>query len=229
MLTAFTVAQKTGAFTCVASLVWLYFLGIQQAFEQIGRATDWVDGFLRMSLPVALSVPAIFLLVLSWQLMSREATRDRIKNVLGLFFGMGTFFVAFVVVLQVGIWIGRAENPIDLVLALFVSVLAVLPSYTGVARYVMRASGIVPVKGEFVGKGSYMILAFLLWSILSPMGIELSEDYQADTLLDLGFIFGPIIISYTLYRIAVKYWVRDTFDEQVALDHPSKHQSVEDV
>jgi hypothetical protein len=63
----------------------------------------------------------------------------------------------------------------------------------------------VPVAGEFVGQGSYMLLAFLLWAILSPVGRALYEDYQTDSLLDFGFTFIPVLISYVLYRLAVKY------------------------
>ena len=159
--------------------------------------------------------------------MRREATRDRIKNALGLFFGMAAFFFAFFVVWQIEVFSFGATNPIGLVGALIVSVLVVLPTNAGVARYVMRASGIVPVKGEFVGQGSYMLLAFLLWAILSPVGIALSEDYQTDSLLDFGFAFFPFIIPYLLYRLSVKYLVRDTFAEQVALDTPSKSEQVE--
>jgi hypothetical protein len=227
MRKSFSVAQKTGALTCVLSVLWICFIGIQAAWDQLGRAQDWLDGLVRMALPLLVSIPAILLFVLSCQLMRREATRDRIKNALGLLFGMGAFFFAFLLMLQIEVFSVGHGSPVGLVAALFVSVLVVLPTNAGVARYVMRASGIVPVKGEFVGQGSYMLLAFLLWAILSPVGIALSEDYQTDSLLDFGFAFLPFIIPYILYRLAVKYLVRDTIEEQVALDYPSKHGNTE--
>jgi hypothetical protein len=221
MRTSYTVAQKAGAITCAMSVVWIYFLGIQHAFEQLSRGQDWVDGLMRLALPLALVIPGVFLCVLSCQLMRREATRDRIKNTLGLAFGMGAFVFAFFVLWLLNARSEGSSSSIFLVGSLFVSVLVVLPLNAGVCRYVMRASGVVPVRGEFVGKGSYMLLAFLLWWILSPIGIELYDAYQMNNLLDVLFGFLPILIPYILYRLAVKYLVRDTIAEQVALDFPS--------
>ncbi len=228
MRTSFSVAQKTGALACAFSVIWIYFCSIQLAFDGLGRAQDWVDVLLRMAMPLALSIPGGILFVLSWHLMRREARRDRIKNALGLQFGMGAIFLAGLCLPRIEALVGRDSGGISFGITLFVSVLIILPTNAGVSRYVMRASGIVPVKGEFVGQGSYMLLAFLLWAILSPVGIALSDTYQTDSVLDFGFAFLPFIIPYVLYRLAVKYLVRDTIAEQVALDYPSMHEELED-
>lgn len=229
MRTSYSVAQKTGALTCGISVLWIFFIGIQGAWNQLGQATDWVDGLLRMVLPVLLSGPGVVLSVLSWQLMRRDVTRERIKLTLGVLSGFAALFIAGFFIWQIEVWGDVPENDVGFGLALFVSVLIILPTYAGVARYVMRASGIVPVKGEFIGQGSYMLLAFLLWAILSPLGRALHEDYQTDRIWDFGFTFIPLLIPYILYRLAVKYLVRDTIAEQVALDNSSAQRSHRDI
>ncbi len=133
---------------------------------------------------------------------------------------------AFLLYWVYGLLFEATEGGLDLCIHLFVTVACVLPAYAWCARHLMSASGIVSVKGEFVGCGSFQILAFLLWSILSAVTQNLFDQYETDTLLDFGFMFVPFIIPYILYRLAVKYWVRDTIDEQVALDYPSAHESL---
>lgn len=89
----------------------------------------------------------------------------------------------------------------------------------------MRTSGLVDVQGEFVGRGSYLILAWLLWMILTPIFNELAPRFETDSLLDFGFIVLPILIPYALYRIAVRFLVCETIEPEVALSHPNWKES----
>jgi hypothetical protein len=228
MRTSYSVAQKTGAIASGISAMWVYIMGIQMAWGQLSQAHDWVDGLLRMTLPVILSSPGVVLFVLSVQLMRREPTRDRIKNTLGVSAGFAALFIAALLMWLIELCSDESEHDVIFGVVLFVSVAVILPTYARVARSVLRASKIVPVEGEFVGQGCYMLLAFLLWAILSPIGITLSDAYQTDSLLDMGFFFVSFIIPYVLYRLAVKYLVRDTIDEQVASDYQSVHQKPEE-
>lgn len=223
------VSQLVGAASCVLSVVWILLLCIKPGVSGLLRAEDSIDAMLQVAMPLALGLPGVLLFVCSWKLMRHDATRDRIKNVLGILAGFGSLFAAFLLYWVYGLLFEATESGLGLFVCLFLAVACVLPTYAWCARRLMRASGIVSVKGEFVGRGSFQILAFLLWAILSSVTQDLFDRHETDTLLDFGFMFVPFIIPYILYRLAVKYWVRDTFDEQVALDFQSKHRCVEDV
>jgi hypothetical protein len=223
MLNQYSVAQKSGAVGCAIGFAWLYLLCLQPLVEAILAASDWLDGAFKVCFPIALGLPGIMLMVVSVQLMTKLATRDRIKNVFGVLCGFGTFVCAFLV-LPLSWRFVTDRHPAGALLAfsLFISLLLMLLLYVRLSKFVMKRSGIVCVPGEFIGRGCYQMFALILCSILNSVTMEYRDVLMPDTLFDFVWGFGPFIIPYILYRIAVKYWVRDTIEQQVAFDFPSK-------
>lgn len=226
MLNRYSVAQKSGAVGSALGLAWVYFLCLQPLAAAIFGAHDWLDGLLGVAIPLILSVPGIMLIVVSVQLMRFEPTRDRIKNLFGVLCGFGTFVCAFLLLpVTYRLVSGLETSGFFGVLSLFASLLIMLPLYAGLSQLVMRRSGIVSVKGEFIGRGCYLIFALLLWQMLMALVPSHAERLETDTVFDLLLPLMPFIVPYALYRLAVKYLVRDTIDEQVALDYPSKAEA----
>jgi hypothetical protein len=121
----------------------------------IFRAEDWIDGLLEVALPLALGLPGIMFVVVSLHLMRSEPTRNRIKNLFGMLCGFGAFVCAFLLLPVTFRRVnGDGINGFFGFMALFASLLIMLPLYAGLSKFVMRSSGIVSVKGEFVGRGS---------------------------------------------------------------------------
>ena len=90
---------------------------------------------------------------------------------------------------------------------LFFSVLTALPLYAALSRWVMRASGLSPVRGEFIGRGAYQILSILLFLQLMVWVPGVLEHLTTDTVLDLFLIFIPYALPYLCYQMALKYLV----------------------
>lgn len=217
----YVAAKRVGVVFCVASILWLYFLCLQPAFELLFGERR----VLEVLMFIVLGIPGGLLGYLSWKLVRGEVTRISIKNALGMFAGMAIFFAAFSVSI---VWsrLGLPEmRGMGVVLALFVSIALGLPTYAYLTRALMRASDLIAVKGEFVGRGSYLILAWLLWFILSPIFMELAPRFETGSVIDFGFFLLPILIPYALYRIAVRFLVYDTIEQEVALNYPNWKES----
>lgn len=222
MLNRYSVAQMSGAVGCALGGAWICFLCLPLLLEALVEAHDWVDGLLGVVMPVFLAGLGVIFIVLGLPLMRSEPTRVQIKNLFGMLCGAGTFFCAALLIWPLGVLGYESKEGLEFSFALFAALLTMLPLYTGLSKFVMRRSGIVAVKGEFVGRGCYQIFAFLLWSILDALMPSDIDRWEANGVLYFAMAFGPIIVAYLVYRLVVKHWVRETFDEEVALDHPSK-------
>ena len=204
---------------------WVSFLGVLPIVRALLKAGDWLDGVLTIIMPFFLGGVGIIFIVLGVQLMRYEPTRVRIKNLFGMLCGVGTFFCAALFIWPLEVLGDESREGLEFSFALFTALLIMLPLYAKLSKFVMSRSGIVSVKGEFVGRGCYQIFAFLLWSILSPLMSFYFEELEVESMFYLVPILAPLLIPYVLYRLAVKYWVRETIYEEVALDHPSKAEA----
>ena len=227
MLKQYSVAQKSGSIVAVLSIAWIFFLSVEPAFRGLARMSDWMDGVFGVSLFVLVGVPGLLLLIASIRLMRDEPTRHLVKNVFGGLAALTALFGAFALAVYFSALVGEASLGFYFFWALFCTILCVLPIYVGVSKYVMRCSGIAPIAGEFLGRGTFQILAFLLWLILWGMvqnlGIlerQLPDDVAAQYYGLIRFL-APILVPYFLYTLALKYLVRDTDALQVELDVPS--------
>jgi len=225
MLNQYSVAQKSGAGSCALGGAWILFLCVPSLIRALWGATDWLDALLSLLLPLIFCVPAVIFIVLGLQLMRYEPTRVRIKNLFGMLCGVGTFFCAALFIWPLEVLGYESREGLEFFFALFAALLIMLPLYAKLSKFVMSRSGIVSVKGEFVGRGCYQISAFLLCSILSPLMSFYFEELEVESMFNLVPILAPLLITYVLYRLAVKYWVRETIYEEVALDHPSKPEA----
>ena len=225
MLNRYSVAQKSGAVGCVLGAAWVFFLGVLPIVRALLKAGDWLDGVLTIIMPFFLSGVGIIFIVLGLQLMRYEPTRVRIKNLFGMLCGVGTFFCAVLFIWPLEVLGYESREGLEFFFALFAALLIMLPLYAKLSKFVMSRSGIAAVKGAFVGRGCYQIFAFLLWSILEALMPSDIDRWEANGWLYFAMVFGPIIVTYLVYRLAVKYWVRETIYEEVALDHPSKAEA----
>ena len=213
-----SVAKISGMVGCVLGLTWIAFFFVNPVISGIRNSAD----FLVYCLPLVLGLPGILLVVCSIKLIREQPTRSLIKNVFGLMAGFGTLFGAFLYSLVFDEVLGADSAEWSIFFALFVSLIVMLWVYVKLACHVMGASGVVPVRGEFVGRGSFQILAFLMWLMLNPFLRDIGDSVDYSTYVAPLVLLLSIFIPYVFYRMAVKYWVRDTIDEQVALDYPSE-------
>ena len=194
MSKSYVAAKWVGIALCVVSAVWLFFLCLLPGLELLIEARSIME----VCLLIVLGVPGVILFYLSWKLIRGEVTRVSIKNALGMFFGMAIFVAAFstsVVWIRLGLPDWRS---VSFTLSLMLSMVIGLPLYAFFSKRLMAASGYLSVPGEFVGRGSYLIMAWLLWLVLSPVFMELAPRYETESILDLGFLFLPILIPYIL-------------------------------
>ena len=226
MLNRYSVAQKSGAVGCVLGSAWLFFLGVLPLVQVVPKANDWLDLLFRLVLPLILGGFGVLLIVLSVRLMRNPPTREGIKNLFGVLCGFLTFLSAFGLLPQAILFICEDCMPGRyMAVLIFLSMLVLLPIYAGLSSLVLQRSGITPVKGEFVGRGSYLVFALLLWVMLQGVLPSHFERIETGTPLDLLVVMLPVVIPYVLYRLAVKYLVRETIEQEVALDHPSKAEA----
>jgi hypothetical protein len=214
------IAKRVGIMLCTASVLWLGAFCFWPLAEWLMNENRKTASIVGGALFVVIGLPGGLLAYLSWMLVRGEVTRPSIKNALGMFAGMAIFVAAFGVS-YLYVRLGFPEmSGLGAIAALFASIVIGLPLNAYFTKRLMLASGLVAVPGEFVGRGSYLMLAYLLFFILSPVFLEIAPRFETDSLLDLGFIFMPILIPFVLYRLAVKFLVRDTIEAEVALNHP---------
>ncbi|CAA6692067.1 Unannotated [Lentimonas sp. CC19] len=228
VLNRYSVAQKSGAVGCALGFAWMYLCCVQPLVQGVFRADDWIDLLLECAMPVALGILGLLLIAVSLKLMRSTPTRDGIKNLFGVLCGFGTFLCAFGLLPTLYRLVsGRVDFGLFGIFSLVVSLLIMLPLYAGLSKFVMKRSGIVSVPGEFVGSGCYLIFALLLWQVLQALLMDHREVLETGTLLDMLIMLVPFVVPYIAYRLAVKYLVRDTIDQQVALDSRSSSQRSE--
>lgn len=221
MLSRYTSAQKVSAVGISVGAVWVYLLLLQPVMFDLLKSDDWVDAVLRLAMSLAFATPGILLIVCGLRLFRQKPRRSSIKNAMGLLVGLSACFFAYgISSLFTMLW-GEWEGGFAFGVVLFVSVALSLPIYARSSRWVMETADVVPLKGEFIGRGCYQMLAFFLWMALSnAFGDPTNRSEANDILLSLQ-TFGPILVAYLSYKLAVKLWVHDTFDKQMALDYPS--------
>jgi len=214
-----TTAKRVGLLLVVTGIIWLFMFCLRPLGEwlfdhgQSGSA-------LKVVLPLCAGAPGGVLCYLGWQLARGEVTRISIKNALGMLTGMAICMASFGISLALNRLALPEWTSGGLIAALFLSTIVGLPTYAYLAKRLMHTSEVVVVKGEFVGRGSYQMLAWMLFFVLSPILMEFSLQFETDSIVDFGFILAPFLIPYALYRLAAKYLVRDTVEAELALDYP---------
>lgn len=227
MLSRYTSAQRVSIGGIFVGAVWVYLLLLQPVMFDLLKSEDWVDALLRLAMYLAFAIPGILLVVCSLRLFRQKPTRSSIKNAMGLLVGLSACFIVFGLSNLFTMLGGGQEGGFVFGVVLFISVALVLPLYARLSSWVMVASDVVPLKGEFIGRGCYQLLAVFLWMALSnAFGDPTQKSETNDILLSIE-TFGPILVAYLSYKLAVKLWVRDTFDQQAALDYPSVVESDE--
>lgn len=220
MLNRYTSAQKVSIVGLIVGAVWVYLLLLQPVIFELHKSDDWVDAVLRLAMYLAIATPGILLVVCGLRLFRQKPTRSSIKNTMGLLVGLCACFLVYgISSLFTMLW-DESRNGFAFGVVLLITVALALPVYARLSSWAMEASDVVVLKGEFVGRGCYQLLAVFLWMALSNAFGETGRSEANDTLLAVK-TFGPIIVAFVSYKIAVKLWVRDTFDKQMALDYPS--------
>lgn len=221
MLSRYTSAQKLSVVGILVGAVWVYLLLLQPVIFDLLKSDDWVDAVLRLAMSLAFATPGILLIVCSLRLFRQKPTRSSIKNAMGLLVGLSACFLVFGLSSLFTMAWGEWGNGFSFGIVVFVLVTLALPVYARLSRWVMEASDVVPLKGEFIGRGCYQMLAFFLWMTLSNAFGGPSRESEANDILLAVQTFGPILVAYLSYKLAVKLWVRDTFDLQATLDYAS--------
>ncbi|MGJ8648738.1 MAG: hypothetical protein ACSHX4_00135 [Opitutaceae bacterium] len=221
MLSRYTSAQKFSVVGIFVGAAWVYLLLLQPVIFDLPKSDDWVDAVLRLAMSLAFATPGILLIVCGLRLFRQKPTRSSIKNAMGLLVSLSACFLVFGISSLFTMAWGEWGNGFSFGIVVFVSVALVLPVYARLSRWVMEASNVVPLKGEFIGRGCYQILAVFLWMTLSNAFGDPSRESEANDILLSIQTFGPILVAYLSYKLAVRLWVRDTFAVPAALDYAS--------
>ncbi len=91
---------------------------------------------------------------------------------------------------------------------MLIATLVIIPVYVFISKYWMKKAGLQPVKGEFVGKGIILILAWEIWFVCSSVHMEflMADGLPHDQEMLLGAIafVGTILIPVIFYKLAVR-------------------------
>jgi hypothetical protein len=112
------------------------------------------------------------------------------------------------------------EKPNDhgVTIDLFLLTLIAIPLYAGLSRLLMNKAGLIPSRGEFIGKGIVLLVSVMIWLVIPGVVREFAPDGEVygrpikNPWLRIES-FGSILIAWLSYKIAMRIIERDC-DEQ---------------
>lgn len=197
---------------------WTYESLLHPLFFKIFQSSHWTELLTRLLAALSFGVIGLMLFISGILLIIGKLTRDLIKNSLSLLSAIVAIVLMLLGLVQSDY--RSSPDPSSTYPMLFSPGPGVLPIHVMTGKLLLRSSGIVPVKGEFLGRGWFQALAFALWMWLSSVHRVIEEGgYLGYFPLIFSFLL-TIVIPYYSYKIAVKHLVRDTLREEVELDSP---------
>jgi len=167
-------------------LVPLVIAHLSQEREAMGYVFD-------LTIVPMLVFPGVLLIVFGFRLL-KERTRRNIKGTVGAFAVLAAFRLAVTIAYM---------TPAPKVMCYFsslVATLCVVPVYVLVSRFLMMKEGFIPVRGEFIGKGIVLIIAFEIG--LSGFSY-IDELAPIEPPLDLARL-APWILAWLVYKVSTR-------------------------
>lgn len=125
---------------------------IQPLFSLLSKETQATDYLALLAIGSILGIPGVFPVFFGFRLL-KDKTKRNIKGTVGAFAVLAGFLLA------ARINATDAEPSFVRDSSSLIATLCVVPFYLLVSRFVMKKEGLVPAKGEFVGKGIVIIIA----------------------------------------------------------------------
>jgi len=153
-----------------------------------------------------MAIPAVMAANYGFRLL-KEKSKKNIKGTIGAFAIFGTIFF--------GPWIssyfGGPEGSAGQISLLF-GALCVIPCYVFVSNQLILGEGLIPTKGEFIGRKIVVLLTFQVWVVFSMLIDEFAPVKQGFTHVKetpwnfVGFI-GSFLFAWIFYKLAMKFVV----------------------
>lgn len=198
--TSSRLAKGIGGLTMVLGsvLIVMAFFPMKRFFA---GEKEWMDCLVTLVVVTLMVVPGCLVVLGGYQFL-REVNLPNLKVLAGVYSAIGAIWLSARLV----DWIpemGRqriAFGFLNLGTAVFAIWIYLLVLRWLIPALGLRWSGFRSV----LGKGAFILLAWLLWMALSAVGHELSRRNLDD---HLGFIpfFVPILLAWVFYKIAVKW------------------------
>ncbi|MEI8246544.1 MAG: hypothetical protein WCI51_11980 [Lentisphaerota bacterium] len=185
-------------------------------FLMMGKES--MDYFLPIiTLPV--NIPGCLAVYFGFRLI-KEKNKRNIKRSAGALAVMAVLLLSVLFASIMPNSIGDRDVKHGFMLSLLLATIAVIPIYILISRFLMIRAGLTPKpKGEFVGKGIILILAWQIWLA----GSEIARIYDPKEPWGITFalcVFGPTIIAYTFYKVSMRL-LREDKTEQAASSNPA--------
>lgn len=201
------LSLATGIACILLGAVWTYFTIVGPVVRAFVEPGFWP--FLLLLLLPPISVPGPLAIYNGYKLI-QHVSKQSIRRAVGF----GSFFACLFSVSAIAEWL--PEDVYEQGIGLFflgTTILAIL-LYVWLSKILMARAGLLPEKGEFVGKGILTILTIELWVALSSLVdfyAPTKEGYQhiKESPWELLGTFGSILFAWICYKLAVKLILRD--------------------
>jgi hypothetical protein len=153
----------------------------------------------------AMAIPGIFAVEFGFRLC-RAITKRNIKGAVGA--------IAALAVLPALSLFPEKPNDRGVTLAFFLVTLIAILLYAGLSRLLMNKAGLIPSRGEFIGKGIVLLVSVMIWLAIANAVRKFAPGREAyDHPFENPWLwvenFGSILIAWTFYKIAMRIIVRD--------------------
>jgi len=205
-----------GGFAVLFGAFWLFGCSLMPLFDFFFREEKEIGdvAFLFIMLPM-MAIPGILTAYYGSRLL-REKSKKNIKHTVGAFAFFGALFLGS----WVGSFFGGPEKFTGQISLLFGSLCAI-PCYLLVSKKLILGEGLVPTKGEFVGRRLIGLLTFQVWFVLTSLidefaPVEPGYSYVKETPWEFVGFFGPFLGAWVFYKLAMRFVARFVADSQVA-------------
>ncbi len=197
------IRQAIAGASALLGICWIGMV-IYPIWKQLGGNERQFDYLFTLTIIPMMLIPGVLALIFGIRLF-RSMSIEALKWVVGIFVTFGAFYLSST--LQ-GILPSILPDRIASNAFLFASGLIALPFYLYVLRFILpHVDSSEDCSSASIGKGVLVLLAWILWMLLSAIFHEYSPIEEGYTHVPrepwglLG-LFVPIIVAYSSYRVA---------------------------
>lgn len=165
---------------------------------------------------VLMAIPGVIIILNGFRL-TQEVNKQNIKQCVKYL----SFFTLFFFSSWILAFFSEEQQEAYSGVSLCVAILLSIPTYIYFSKALIKYEGLVPVKGEFIGKRLFLVLAWLLGLYLMSANAEstaneMGHNQITDAYWELAKFFGAILVPIAFYKIATKIFVRENADLDAA-------------
>jgi hypothetical protein len=189
-------------------ILWLLAVLASAIHRFIANELKPLDNIFLLAVVPMMAIPGVLAIFFGIKLY-RTISLSSLKWVTGIFATFGALWISSGLS---SLFKEFIPNRIQSGLFLLVGIFVVVPIYLIVVRHLSRRLGMGRLKvADLMGKGALALIAWQLWMVLFAVLQEYSPKEKGYTSIakePWGMIelFVPILVSYTVYRVAVARW-----------------------